>query len=143
MTTKSIAQLIEIAVRNNLTFKSATGELLPQDLFNLPLTSPRANAASLDAIALALNAELEANSGKVVSFVKPTPSKVDYTQVKFDLVKAILDEKIAERDAAAAAAKKRERAQVIMAELAKRDENKIATATEDELKAELAAILGG
>lgn len=142
MTTKTLAQLIEIAVRNNLTFKSTTGDLLPQDLFGLPLTSTRANAASLDAIALSLNAELEASTGKVVSFVKPTPTKTDFTQVKFDLVKAILDEKIAERDAAAAAATKRERAQAIMAELAKRDGEKITTASEADLKAELAALLG-
>lgn len=142
MSTKSLAQLLEIAVRKNLTFKSPTGELLPQDLFDLPLTSTKVNAATLDGIALALNAELEAAGGKVVSFVKPTPSKVDYTQVKFDIVKAILDEKIAERDAASEAAKKRERAQVIMAELAKRDGEKINTASDAELQAELSTLIG-
>lgn len=142
MTTKTIAQLLEIVVRNNLTFKGATGELLPQDLFALPLTSARANTSSLDAIALALNAQLEATDGKVVSFVKPTPAKADFTQVKFDLVKAILDEKMAERDKAAETAKKRERAQAIMAELANREDKKITTASDADLQAELAAILG-
>ena len=133
MSTKSLAQLLEIAVRKNLTFKSPTGELLPQDLFDLPLTSTKVNAATLDGIALALNAELEAAGGKVVSFVKPTPSKVDYTEVKFDIVKAILDEKIAARDTAAAAAVKAANRQKIMALLEKKNDQDLESMSREDL----------
>lgn len=133
MSTKSLAQLLEIAVRENLTFKTPAGELLPQDLFHLPLTSTKVNAATLDGIALALNAELEAAGGKVVSFVKPTPSKVDYTEVKFDIVKAILDEKIAARDTAAAAAVKAANRQKIMALLEKKNDQDLESMSREDL----------
>jgi hypothetical protein len=134
MSTKSLAQLIEIAVRENLTFSSPNGELLPQDLFKLPLTSTRANAATLDGLALALNAQIEAKEGKVLSFVKPAPTgKVNFTTVKFDIVKAILDEKLAERDAAAVASVKAEKRQKIMALLERKDEEALGSMSRDEL----------
>lgn len=134
MTTKTLAQLLEIAVRENLTFKTPAGELLPQDLFHLPLISSKANTASLDSLALALDEQLNAATGKVVSFVKPAPTgKIDYTEVKFNIVKAILDEKIAARDAAAAAAVKAANRQKIMALLEKKNDQDLESMSREDL----------
>jgi hypothetical protein len=134
MSIKTLAQLLEIAVRENLTFKTPNGELLPQDLFHLPLTSNKANVATLDGLALALYDQKEAKAGKVVSFVKPTPTGiVDFTEVKFEIVKAILDEKIAERDAAAAASKKAANRQKVMALLEKKDDEALENLPREEL----------
>ncbi len=134
MSNQTLAQLLEIAVRENLTWKSPTGELLPQDLFHLPLTSAKANASTLDGIALDLNAQLEAAGGKVVSFVKPTPSKANFLQVKFDIVKAILDEKIAARDAATLAAAKAEKKQKILALIERKEDAALENLDTNELR---------
>ena len=94
--------MFEKASRLKLKFDTSKGQISVEDLWDLPLTGN----VSLDNIAISLDRQLKAREG-VVSFVKPVEAKVNELQLKFDVVKHIIDVKKADN---AAIADARERA---------------------------------
>ncbi len=125
--------LLEKAIRNKLRFETPKGQLSVEDLFDLNLTSTTAGAATLDNLAINLDAQVKAKADKVVSFVKPAPQKADYTQLKLDIVLYILNEKMAERDARADAAERAEKKQKIMAIIARKQDGALEEASLEDL----------
>jgi hypothetical protein len=88
--------MFEKATRLALRFATATqGLVSTEDLWNLPLTAA-AGKTSLDQVAVALFKQLK--SGDDVSFVTTTKKSDAVTQLKFDIVKHIIDVRVAEAE---------------------------------------------
>ena len=98
--------MFEKASRLKLRVDSSKGSLAVEDLWDLPLTST-AGKANLDAMAVALFVKVKETNE--VSFVTPKEDTSSLDRLRFDIVKHILDVKLAERDAAKIAADNREK----------------------------------
>jgi hypothetical protein len=121
--------MFEQAARRKLRFETAKGLLSVEDLWDLPLTGKGVN---LDAIAVALYAQLKNDLG--VSFVNKTVSTNDDVQLKFDIVKHIIDVRMAENQAAATARENAAKKQRILEILNQRQDDALRGASEDELR---------
>lgn len=123
--------MFEKASRLKLRFDTTKGQVTAEDLWDLPLTST-VGKANLDDVARALHKQLK--SGDDVSFVDTAKKSDSIVQLKFDLVKYVIEVKLAEnaaRNQAAAAADKKQR---IMQILAERQDDSLKTASDDDLK---------
>lgn len=125
--------IYEIALRSKLRFASKRGSLTLEDLYSLTLED-------LDAIAIKYNKDAK-DADTEISFIGKKSTAAQRTaQVQFELVKHIIDEKLAERDAAHAAAEKAAQKQKILELLAGKKEAALASKTEEELMAMLAGL---
>mgnify|MGYP003618065250 FL=1 len=95
-TVANVSDLFLIASRQKFKFNSTKGLLTVEDLWDLPLQS-QTGKASLDEIARELHNKLKEDTE--ISFVTPKSSDTTVQQ-KFDIVKFIIDTRIAEREAA-------------------------------------------
>lgn len=118
------------ATRSKFRFASASGQLNTEDLWDLPLTGKGAN---LDDIARALHKMLKEYDG--VSFVKTVVKTTAELQMKFDIVKHVIDVKVAERDAHKAAEEKAETKQKLMAKLAEKKDKALDELSADQIQA--------
>lgn len=84
--------LFEKVVRNKVRFGTSIGLLSAEDLWDLPLTHKF--KISLDSIAIALDRELKECTTK--SFVQKVNPRTETLQLKFDVVKRIIDVKLQE-----------------------------------------------
>lgn len=129
--------MFEQATRRKIRFDSPKGQLSVEDLWDLPLTSS-VNRPNLDDIARGLYLQLK--SGADVSFVNEAQKSDPTIQFKFDLVKHVIDVKLAENAAAAAASANREKKQQLLAILAQKENEALAGKSIDELRAAIAAL---
>lgn len=113
--------MFEKATRMRLRFETTAGLIDVEDLWQLPLTSTRGKI-NLDDIAKDLHKKLK--NDDEVSFVYKDKKPESLDQLRFDIVKHIIDVKIAEREAEADATARKEKKQKILALIAeKQDEN--------------------
>jgi hypothetical protein len=129
--------IFEKATRQKLRFETQQGTLSVEDLWGLPLTS-QTNKANLDEIARNLFQKLK--SGQDVSFVDTAKKTDATTQLKFDVVKYIIDVRLAENEAknqASAKAEQRERLQEI---ISRKQDRALEGASLEDLQAQLAAL---
>lgn len=125
--------MFEKAARLKLRFNTTRGEATVEDLFDLPLQS-NTGKPNLDDIAKGLHRELRA-SAETQSFVAPSSDNTtEITQLKFDIVKHVIDTRIAENRAASEAAKRREAKQNLLAVIAKKEGEALEAMPLDELK---------
>jgi hypothetical protein len=129
MTTTNI---FEQAARLRIRFESPKGPLTVEDLFILPLTS-QTEKANLDDIARSLHLQLK--NSDAISFVTPAQGADQVTQTKFDIVKYVIDIRIAERDAAAIAADRKAKKQQILSLISQKENDKLAGSSLEELRA--------
>lgn len=126
--------MFEKASRLKLRFGTARGSLTVEDLWDLPLTST-VGKPNLDDIAKSLNREIRA-SAEETSFVEPTgPTHSTELQLAFDIVKHIIEVKVAERTKANDAAKKRETKQKILEIIAAKQDEALRNKSLEELQA--------
>lgn len=102
--------MFEKAARMKLRFDVRNGMLAAEDLWDLPLTSTR--QMSLDDIARSLHRQLK--NGDDVSFVEPDRKSDETIQLKFNIVKHIIDMRLAENAAAKQAKERADMKQKIM-----------------------------
>ena len=108
----------ELALRNKVRFTTSCGVIGTEDLWDLPLVSKAANRASLDDIAKGLNKQLK-ESGNEESFVLKTTKVNEELQLKFDIVKYIIEVKMkeaSEKETAAAKADKKRQIRDLIAQ---------------------------
>lgn len=131
--------MFEQATRLKLRLNSSRGLLSVEDLWDLPLTSTKGQP-NLDDIARELHRELRAQA-ETVSFVTPPETTVAQTvQLGFDVVKHIIDIRVAERDAKAQETKRREAKQKILEVIARKQDESLGTKSIEELKAMAEAL---
>lgn len=133
----SEVNLFEKATRAALRFESAVGHITTEDLWSMPLTS--STRANLNDIAKGLHSQLKAADGEV-SFVEPAAKSNEELQLKFDVVKRVIDVRVEERNAARAAAEKSVKKQKIMEIIALKEDQSLSNASVEELRAMLEAV---
>lgn len=121
----------EKATRLKLRFDTPAGALALEDLWDLPLTS-RINRANLDDVARGLHRQLK--GGDDVSFVLKEHKSDETIQLKFDLVKHVIDVRLEENKKAAEAQANRERRARILEILADKEDETLKTKSVDELR---------
>ena len=127
--------MFEQAARLKLRFDTAKGLLTAEDLWDLPLTG---NGANLDKIARTLNKQLKESDEE--SFVVKSTRSYKILQLKFDLVKHVIDVRLAENTKAADARAKREQKQNLLALIDRKKNEKLEGASLEELTAMVTAL---
>lgn len=130
--------IFEVASRQKLRFATGKGLLSVEDLWDLPLSSP-SGKVSLNEIAIELHRELRSVS-EIVSFVDDSAKPDQTIQLRFDLVKHVIEQRKRENAEAAAAKTRAETKQQLLAALAKKREGAIDAMSEDELMKRLAEL---
>lgn len=129
--------IFEQAARDKLRFETKMGQLSVEDLWDLPLT--HASKANLDDIAKGLYKQLKEDPN--VSFVhKLQSSAVSKVQLCFDLVKHIIDVRLAEKEAAELARSNNEKKQRILAIIEGKEAEALSAKSVEDLRAMLASL---
>ena len=129
-----MSDLFEKATRMAIRFNTTAGQLTTEDLWSLPLTSTK--GVSLNGIAMALYKQIK-DSADIISFVDDTVNVNDELQMKFDIVKRVIEVRKAEaEDKAKAAAAKAQKEKIRELIAAKRDQS-LQEKTLEELEAML------
>lgn len=123
--------MFEKASRQKIRFDSPKGMLTVEDLWDLPLSSG-VGRANLDDIARALHKQTK--SGDDVSFVVKERKSDETVQLKFDIVKHIIDVRLAENEANAKAQTLKEKKQYILGLIAQKELEADSAKSIEELK---------
>lgn len=129
--------MFEKASRLKLRFDSPKGLLSTEDLWDLPLTS-NTGRANLDDIARALFGQLKSDTN--ISFVNADQKSDTADQLKFDVVKHIIDVRLKERAEAAVASERAAKKQLIMSIIAEKETDGLKGASLEDLRKQLEAL---
>lgn len=128
--------LHEVAVREGYRFPSVRGELTVENLWQLPLTGN--DGCNLDVIAVALDDQVEGLGKK--SFIKAVSKDDQVLKNKLELVKYIIDTKLAEKQAEAEANTKAIKAKQLRLLLAEKQAEATKELSIEEIQAQLAEL---
>lgn len=129
MTTETV-NIFEQASRQKLRFNTDIGELSAEQLWDLPLSTPRTGKVTLDVIAVDLKKQL---SGAEESFVN-NPKRDAVLQLKFDIAKYIIDTRVQENEAKTAEAQRNTQRKKIDDIIALKEDDKLKGMSIEELK---------
>jgi hypothetical protein len=130
----------EKATRHKFRFDSPQGLLDVEQLWELPLSSEKKNVANLDDIARGLNKKIKEQSSDE-SFVKPESGKEDTTTpVMFEVVKNIIKVRLEENDVRLRARETREKKQLILSIISKKQNEKLEGTSIEELQKMVEAL---
>lgn len=121
--------MFEKSTRMKDRFETSKGNLSVEDLWDLPLTSTR--YPNLDDIARDLHRQLKDSAE--VSFVAPARKENDTLQRKFDIVKHIIEIRLAENAAAAEVRANKDKKARILEIIARKDDEELVGKSRDEL----------
>ena len=125
--------MFEKASRQKLRFTTPQGALSVEDLWDLPLTTNNSNRASLDDIAKSIFRKMKEDD--IESFVVKTSKSNETIQLAFDIVKYIIEVRLAEADAAEVTRKNKEKKQQILALIAQKENETLAGQSLEDLRA--------
>jgi hypothetical protein len=133
--------MFEKASRLKLRFESPKGLLSVEDLWDLPLTSTR-NGANLNDLAKAMNRELKASAEEDFVNQTATADSIIRTllQLRFDIVKHIINVRLAENAAAKAKADAKEKKDRILAIIERKQNEKLEGASLEDLQKMVAEL---
>ena len=129
--------MFDKAARMKLRFATRAGNLSVEDLSDLPLSSST-KKVNLDEIAVELHTEL--NTRKTISFVNNPAKDTDDTQLKFDIVKHIIDVKMAENAKAVGERELAAKKQKIMEIITQKENEALAGQSLEDLRKQLEAL---
>ena len=121
----------EKATRLRLRFETSRGNLNVEDLWRLPL-------AELDKLAIALNKQLK-ESGEE-SFIKAKSKDNKLLELRFDIVKHIIETLLSEDEEKKKAADKRAKREQLLELIAKKKNQELEGKSLEELEAELTKL---
>lgn len=130
--------MFAFATRKKFRFDTCKGQVTVEDLWDLPLTATNGRP-NLDDIAKELYKKMKDENE--MSFVKPTSQvskEFNIIKAKFDIVKYIIDVKLAEAEAAKKAKETKARNQRILGLIAQKEDEALASKSKEELLAMLA-----
>lgn len=131
-------EMFAFATRKKFRFDTCKGQVTVEDLWDLPLTATNGRP-NLDDIAKELYKKMKDENE--MSFVKPTSQvskEFNIIKAKFDIVKYIIDVKLAEAEAAKKAKETKARNQRILGLIAQKEDEALASKSKEELLAMLA-----
>ena len=129
--------MFEKASRLKLRFDTNKGMLSVEDLWDLPLLSAT-NKVNLDDIARSLHRQLKNDDD--VSFVNLDRKSDKIVQLKFDVVKYIIEVRLAEHDAAKITRENREKKDRLLQLIAERQDDDLKNMPLDDLKKMVAEL---
>ncbi len=130
--------MFEKATRSKLRFDTTVGALSVEDLWDLPLTSNR-RYANLDDVARALHRQLK--NDEDVSFVEKDRKSDETIQLKFDIVRYVIDVRLAERAAEAEKQANAARKQKLLSFIADKEDDDLRSMSIEDLRAAVNALL--
>jgi len=130
--------MFEQAARQKFRFDSSRGLLTVEDLWDIPLSSTSPTRANLDDIARGLHRRLR--NDEDVSFVEPDRKSDATVQTMFDLVKRVIEVRLAENAAARSLREKAEKKQQLLSILKDRELDAFKTMPVDELRKAIEAL---
>ncbi|MEV6346427.1 hypothetical protein [Actinoplanes sp. NPDC051851] len=126
--------IFEKATREKFRYPSAKGQLTTEQLWELPLTAK--SGFSLDDVAKAVNAELKAVDTESFVVTETNPAKATL-ETKLAVVKHVIAVRLAEDQAAKAAAAKKLEKEKLLAVLGRKQDAVLENLTEAELLARI------
>lgn len=129
--------LFERATRRKLRFKSPSGSLSTEQLFDLPLTHSK--ATSLDGLAQGVNTELQTMTTSFVANNTPDARRQEL-ELMLEILKHVIKSKETDRERVATAQETAARKERLMDALAAKQDAKLDNMSEEELQKELAAL---
>lgn len=121
----------EKATRLRLRFETSRGSLNVEDLWRLPLVE-------LDKLAIALNKQLKESSEE--SFIKAKSKDNKLLELRFDIVKYIIETLLSEDEEKKKAADKRAKREQLLELIAKKKNQELEGKSLEELEAELTKL---
>jgi uncharacterized protein YabN with tetrapyrrole methylase and pyrophosphatase domain len=121
----------EKATRLRLRFETSRGNLNVEDLWRLPLVE-------LDKLAIALNKQLKESSEE--SFIKAKSKDNKLLELRFDIVKHIIETLLSEDEEKKKAADKRAKREQLLELIAKKKNQELEGKSLEELEAELTKL---
>jgi hypothetical protein len=126
-------ELFMEAARRKFRFTTPAGSVTVEDLWDLPLTATSRSKANLDDVAIELDRQIK-NEGDTTSFVKRTTRSNTELKMKFEIVKAVIEVRLAEQEAAEARATNLEKKNRILELIAKKQDEELAGKSVEELR---------
>lgn len=123
--------LFEQASRRKLRFETNIGSLSTEQLWEL-------NLSQLDEVAISLNKKVKASGEE--SFIKSETKVPKELQLRFDVVKHIIDVKLEEAEKAVKAAERKAKREKLLNALANKQDEKISKMSIAALEKELDAL---
>lgn len=123
------------ASRQKVRFITDRGQLSVEDLWDLPLTSPTGKNVNLNDIAKSLFRDLK--QSEEVDFVEDVKKPSTMLQLKFDLVKHVIEVKKTERDAAAKEQERKAEIQKLLEIIGTKENEELRGKSLDELRAKI------
>lgn len=131
--------MFEQASRLKLRFNTVKGLLLVEDLWFIPLSSVKSDVANLNSIAIDLDKQLKEST--TISFVEQTVTRENTElQLKFDIVKHIIDVRLEENKAASQEREKKQQKQELMELIQRKKAEQTESLPLEELEKKLAAL---
>ena len=125
-------KIYEAALRNKARFTSTRGMVSMEDLWDLSLEE-------LDDIAKKYYTAAKDDTA-AISFIGKKTTAVKVAQMHFDIVKSVIDVKLAEKEAAVSAAEKKAQKQRILELIAEKQDGALAKKSIADLQAMLANL---
>jgi len=135
MAESTVVEKFEKASRLKLRFETAKGSLATEDLWDLPL---RGNGTSLNSLAKNLNRKIKDEGEE--DFVSPSTRANEVLGLQFDLVKHVIEIRLAEADAAAQARERKEKKQKLLEILGRKQDAALEQAPVEDLEKMLAEL---
>jgi hypothetical protein len=130
--------IFEKASREKIRFMTSKGNLQVEDLWDLPLQS-NSGRVNLDDIARSVNKQLKAADGDI-SFVDPERKSDERVQLAFDVVRHVINVKMAENVATKATHDKAAKKQRILEIIAAQDDKALMEKPREDLLKELESL---
>lgn len=130
--------MFEQATRLKMRFDSPQGRLSVEDLWDLPLTSARANQANLNNIAKGISRQLKDESEE--DFVNPKSKANETLQLALDLVKHVISTKQAEAEASRLLNERKDKKAKLLELIAKKQDQALEGKPLEELQAMVASL---
>jgi len=129
--------MFEKASRMKIRFESPKGNLSTEDLWDLPLTAVN-NGACLDNIARDLSRKLKDSDTE--SFVVKSKNLDAVLQLKFEVIKRVIEVRLNEAEAAEKIKESKEKKQKLMSIIAQKEDEKLLGASLEQLRAMVDAL---
>lgn len=129
--------MFEYAARHKLRFASARGALSSEQLWDVPLRSK--DGFDLDAVAKEVNRHLKTLTEESFVSAERTPAH-EKAELALELVKRVIQVKLAEEDAARRRAENQVEKEKLLAILAEKQAGKLSELSERELQKRIAAL---
>lgn len=126
----------KVAAQKKLRYQTTRGTLAVEDLYDLPLTSEK--GVSLDSVARDVHNELKATQQE--SFVESASKGSQLLELKLDIVKDIISDRIVERDARKAALANKTKLDRLLALKAQKEDEALGEMSQEQLDAEIAKL---